>query len=219
MRLPPLGSGACPSLLMATACCSLATGKAPARRSPAWGALQPSSEPAWRVGIYPPCKLKILCVSQAHGEKRKSSTPPLFIQVGPLRTVHTVVCSPTYRLHPIHTRSPHPRYRLLRTCVSLSPSRGHTRISWLWLCTQHCSSCSADRSGLAGPGQRHGWFLFTKELSVAAPAYPTSITRPRPAAGQGETLASYPHQHWRGQNEWFPQRNPPWSGTLRAKLA
>lgn len=88
--------------------------------------LQPSSEPAWRVGIYPPCKLKILCVSQAHGENRKIKYPSSFIQVGPLCALSTLwfAHQPTGCTLSTHEARIHGTD--LHTCVSLSPSWGHT---------------------------------------------------------------------------------------------
>lgn len=106
-------------LLMATACCSLATESA-VRRGARHGAHSPAIfRASLRVGIYPPCKLKILSAYHRLMVKKEKSSTLLFYTGGAplLRTVHTVVCSPTYRLHPIHTRSPQIHGQTPHMCV------------------------------------------------------------------------------------------------------
>lgn len=66
---------------------------------------------------------------------------------------------------------PHPHTKPVSTVqtsahVSLSPSRGHIQ-DLRALASAHNTAVHVVQTtlGLAGPGQRHSWFLFTKELS------------------------------------------------------
>lgn len=96
--------------------------------------LQPSSEPAWRVGIYPPCKLKILSAyHRLMVKKEKSSTPPLLYRWG--LSAHCPHCGLLTNLQ----AAPHPHTKpasTVQTSAHVCPSAPHgdtRRISWLWL--------------------------------------------------------------------------------------
>ena len=149
----------------------------------------------------------------------KNQVPLLFYTGG--ASLHSLHCGLLTNLK----AAPHPHTKpisMVQTSAHVCSSAPHGdtyRISGLWLLHTACSSCGADHSG---PGWARSEAqlvpIYQRALSATAPAYPHLRNSTRAHCRPGRQ-ASYPHQHWRGQNEWFPQRNPPWSGTPRGQAS